>query len=434
MNKSAAYRARSRKRKKLRAKSNWFKQTDTNEEEVPGGGNQEDKKNQKDVEKQGQGKKAPMPHGWKARGPKRIRQQLRMSTVLFVEDSHTGSLQKQMRKVVEKLATMLGFRVRISERAGTPLSSLLSNPWGGQSCRRKEGECYPCHQNSEVKEPCTLRNVLYESECGSCNQLGNQSERDKDTLSDTRMPSIYVGESARSLAERSREHWGDFNKGKIESHMYTHWQEAHRGEDPSPHFNFRVVKSFKSALSRQVAEAVRIQLRGSVLNVKGLYNRSKLTRLVVDEEWDKKVWAEAWVQNTEIERDEIVPEDLKGQTKYKKKRREDDKPPPKRIKRDPKYQDCSEVKQYQVSGGGGDSGGTEGVKESKYEDEIMAKQSNSKLYSIFSMGELVGAVRKARTQNRLEQRHPSTSAVMKLGGTSQPLTPQWIKREFSLIF
>ena len=62
---------------------------------------------------------------------------------------------------------------------------------------------------------------------------------------------------------------------------------------------------------------------------------------MVDEEWDKKVWAEAWVENREI--DEIVTEDLKGQTKYKKKRREDDKPPPKRIKREPKYQDCSEV-------------------------------------------------------------------------------------------
>ena len=90
------------------------------------------------------------------------------------------------------------------------------------------------------------------------------------------------------------------------------------GPFPSPLFNFRVVKNFKSTLSRQVAEAVRIQLRGSVLNVKGLYNRSKLTRLVVDEEWDKKVWAEAWVENREI--DEIVTEDLKGPIKYKKKR------------------------------------------------------------------------------------------------------------------
>ena len=226
-----------------------------------------------------------MPHAWKARSPENTRQCIRMSTVLFIEFSHDGSLQKRMREVVDKLATILGFRVRISERGGTPLSSLLSNknPWGGQPCGRKESECHPCHQDTEVKEPCTLRNILYESECGACNQLGNHSERDQTSLCDKRVPSIYVGESARSLAERSKEHWGDFTKGKADSHMHNHWQDAHRGEDPPPQFNF------KSALSRQVAEAVRIQLRGSVLNVKGVYNRSKLTCLVIDEEWDWKV-------------------------------------------------------------------------------------------------------------------------------------------------
>ena len=34
-------------------------------------------------------------------------------------------------------------------------------------------------------------------------------------------------------------------------------------------------------------------MRGNVLNKQGLYNRCKLTRLVVDEEWDKKVWKES---------------------------------------------------------------------------------------------------------------------------------------------
>jgi hypothetical protein len=55
-----------------------------------------------------------------------------------------------------------------------------------------------------------------------------------------------------------------------------------------------LVKKCKSSLERQVREAVRIQMRGNVLNKKGLYNRCKLTRLVVDEEWDQKVWQESW--------------------------------------------------------------------------------------------------------------------------------------------
>ena len=55
-----------------------------------------------------------------------------------------------------------------------------------------------------------------------------------------------------------------------------------------------MVKKCKSALERQVREAIRIHLRGNVLNKKGHYNRCKLTRLVVDRDWDEKVWKEAW--------------------------------------------------------------------------------------------------------------------------------------------
>ena len=40
-------------------------------------------------------------------------------------------------------------------------------------------------------------------------------------------------------------------------------------------------------------KAVRIQMRGVVLNKKGTYNRCKLTRLVVDRDWEDQVWKEA---------------------------------------------------------------------------------------------------------------------------------------------
>ena len=57
-----------------------------------------------------------------------------------------------------------------------------------------------------------------------------------------------------------------------------------------PTFNFRVIKKCKSSLERQVREGVRIEMRGNVLNIKGMDNRCKLTRLVVDEECKRKVW------------------------------------------------------------------------------------------------------------------------------------------------
>ena len=42
---------------------------------------------------------------------------------------------------------------------------------------------------------------------------------------------------------------------------------------------------------------------GNVLNKKGLYNRCRLTKLVVDQEWEQKVWEESWAKRTVAEGD-----------------------------------------------------------------------------------------------------------------------------------
>ena len=103
------------------------------------------------------------------------------------------------------------------------------------------------------------------------------------------LASLYVGETARSAGERAAEHWRDAETGKEESHMLEHQVESHGGEEP-PLFELKIVKSCKSSLERQVREEIRIQMRGTVLNKKGMYNRCKLTRLVVDNDWEGKVW------------------------------------------------------------------------------------------------------------------------------------------------
>ena len=60
------------------------------------------------------------------------------STVLFVEYTEGGSLQKAIREVLDRLSGMLGFTMRVTERGGTPLGSLLSNKnlWSGMDCDR----------------------------------------------------------------------------------------------------------------------------------------------------------------------------------------------------------------------------------------------------------------------------------------------------------
>ena len=55
---------------------------------------------------------------------------------MFVEFSKGGGLQKSMKEVLDRLAPMLGFKVRVTEKGGSSLGSLLSNKnlWKGEHC------------------------------------------------------------------------------------------------------------------------------------------------------------------------------------------------------------------------------------------------------------------------------------------------------------
>ena len=107
---------------------------------------------------------------------------------------------------------------------------------------------------------------------------------------DTKIPgkNIYVGETARSLYERTKEHVRDGKKRAEDSHIAKHWDECHHGEE-MPEFRFRIVKRFQDSLSRQVSESVRIDLREEVLNSKSVYSRNRLPRLEIEKtDWEKE--------------------------------------------------------------------------------------------------------------------------------------------------
>ena len=100
---------------------------------------------------------------------------------------------------------------------------------------------------------------------------------------------IYVGETSRSLYERTKEHFGDGRARAEDSHIAKHWDEQHQGEE-MPQFRFMIVKSFLDCLSRQVAESVRIDWRDDPLNSKAVYSRNRLSRLELEKtEWEKEI-------------------------------------------------------------------------------------------------------------------------------------------------
>ena len=306
LRRSAKAGAKSRNRKKLLAKTSWFK--DRKNESSPEKKMTTMEKPRKEQEKKtaqlGQvrtGKPAtPSP----IRGEE-AQARIPVTTVLFVEQTPGGEYARRMREAEEVLARITGWRVKIVERSGTTMKQLLvkADPWDGGTCGREE--CMPC-KSGEDNSKCFKRNILYETSCVTCAGGGK--------------PSRYVGESSRSGFERAAEHFSDYKNEKSDSHMLKHAMEEHPGEI-RPSFKFKVTRTFQNAMKRQISEAVRIRrVENSdvtILNSKGVYNRCSLPRLVV--EVNSKVLQDG-LKNRQHE-NHIQAETF--QTTFKSKRRRD---------------------------------------------------------------------------------------------------------------
>jgi hypothetical protein len=117
LHRSSGQSAASRRTKKLLAKSNWFRSA--KEESETGEKSSQPWEDQASCgvgARKGVARAGRKPQG--AGQKPEAKQELRTTTVLFVEFSKGGSLQKSMREVLDRLTPMLGFRVRVTERGG----------------------------------------------------------------------------------------------------------------------------------------------------------------------------------------------------------------------------------------------------------------------------------------------------------------------------
>ena len=256
MHRPAATTKVERNRKKLTGKTQWFRNRRKN-----------DQKN-----------KAGKPHGrrpptaQRCPGSTREQKETRTTSVLFVEQTPNGELARRFREAEVELSKLTGFRIKIVERNGTKVKNILhvTNPWAEGKCER--AGCYPC-ATGETK-CCYKRNIVYTNTCRQCKGADGKGEAGTGAW--------YVGESSRSAFERGGEHWNDWVKKQPDSHIFKHQELAHPDQE-QPDFEFRIKGSFRSALERQVTEAVLIRRAGAAaLNSKGVYNRCSLPRLAVE--------------------------------------------------------------------------------------------------------------------------------------------------------
>ena len=153
------------------------------------------------------------------------------------------------------------------EKVGTKLrdTPVKSNPWAGDKCEKSD--CMVCQSTAEgePKGDCRVKSTVYHNTCIPCKQSGTLSQ--------------YVGETSRATWQRSEEHVKDINS-KDTSHMRLHLDKAHPGwENAKDFFRMSVNSYARSAVSRQILEAIQIRNGLGTLNDKKEYSRCLLPSL-----------------------------------------------------------------------------------------------------------------------------------------------------------
>ena len=115
-----------------------------------------------------------------------------------------------------------------------------SNPTATAGC--DSADCLPCKTGRGSGGNCRGSSINYEIECQLC---------------PAQQRSRYIGESARNLFTRGKEHVGNFRTQHADSFMLKHQNKEHGGLPPD--FTAKVTASSRDCLTRQVREAVHIR-------------------------------------------------------------------------------------------------------------------------------------------------------------------------------
>ena len=178
---------------------------------------------------------------------------------IFVPPTPNSELAESLKSIADSEAEA-GIHFKIVETGGLSIRSVLqkSNPLQTIGC--DSDDCLPCAHGRGEGGNCEGCSINYEIEC----QLCPDDQK-----------SVYIGESARNLYTRSKEHLSSYRSGLNTSFMAKHQNDAHRGQEPA--YMAKVVASTRDCLSRQVREAVLIRRsKAHILNGKSEWHQPPL--------------------------------------------------------------------------------------------------------------------------------------------------------------
>ena len=160
---------------------------------------------------------------------------------IFDPPTPNGELARALRQIAEKEAEA-GVLFKIIETGGTTMKTSIqkSNPTATAGC--EDEQCIACKAGRGEGGNCRSCSINYQVDCQLC-------------PADKR--SRYIGESARNLFSRGKEHLGRYRNRDKKSFMQKHQSRKHPGL--AGDYTAKVTGSSRDCLTRQVREAVLIR-------------------------------------------------------------------------------------------------------------------------------------------------------------------------------
>ena len=203
------------------------------------------------------------------------------STIVQVPSTKNGRLMKELVKIEPQLARITGYNVKVVEKSGIQLSRLFQRVYSSRRCQREGCPVCAFPESSEKPTKCKVNNIVYEAVCIEC-------EEESITASDkNKKVSRYIGESSRTLAERSKEHVDGAKNCEYDNFIVKHWVSKHKEMKTVPRIRFKVLKTFQDALSRLTTESVLIDTIAN-MNSKSEFRNNKVSRIVVENPRERK--------------------------------------------------------------------------------------------------------------------------------------------------
>ena len=266
---NAASSLSSRYKKKLTARTSWYKNTNKN-------GKREyvlDEEEEEDMRRRNAAKRAKKPREEPGQEEtEKIDKNTNLETtdknknkaVLFVPYTVGSILAKRLREAEENLLHSTGYKLKIVERSGSKLE--------GQECGRQD--CMLCstknYTGKNKTQECSKRSLVYQTYCITCKERDiekikirglNDKKKQEEEIKNMRLHK-YIGETSRSCYERSQEHLNDMHQLKPSSHMLRHALDQHEGEPLARvRFGMEIIKQTRTSFERQILESVIMSTR-----------------------------------------------------------------------------------------------------------------------------------------------------------------------------